>query len=124
MGMEETIKHFNYMLFRMCTRRITSGGTVVFYNGGGQEYGLSTGRGTVANTAQVVLATVRRQSVGGALSCGTPHSMAECEIWLPCWGVFPLVGRCARCTQGGCGRTPRKHKITSSTALTRRIASS
>ena len=26
---------------------------VVFYNGGGQEYGMSTGRGTVANTAQV-----------------------------------------------------------------------
>ena len=32
-----------------------SGGAVVFYNGGGQEYGMSTGRGTVANTAQVVV---------------------------------------------------------------------
>ena len=35
--------------------RITSGGAVVLYNGGGQEYGMSTGRGTVTNTAHVVV---------------------------------------------------------------------
>ena len=30
----------------------TSVGAVIFYNSGGQEYGVSTGRGTVGNTAQ------------------------------------------------------------------------
>ena len=36
-------------------KRVTSGGAVVFYNGSGQEYGLSTGCGTVANTARAIV---------------------------------------------------------------------